>query len=338
MAGTCWWPKTWFLFLGMLAFTALRPGNAAGQAAATPSSTAGPSPIQSAYALPPDAQVIDGDFSDGDILIKARFKIHDLARINAKDVTQDGWLRWGISTEFPGWPTQKLVGITADLAERLGLNFELAKKWGMENGIWISDDHNSEMGPVRIQIDLGHGVTWMDLPMVATEHFDESFKDMNQTRQGDDRVVGLLPYGLLAQYLFSLDYQNQKIYLRPLDASRRTFFDKKPIKEASYKGSDDIYLPVTVNQKVNGYAILTTESDSTYAETPGNEPVTSYRIGGFDFMKYDPGLKPSVSSIDMQGWVLPQGVTVVAWLENDFLRDFFVTVDPRNQKIYFEKP
>jgi len=148
-------------------------------------------------------------------------------------------------------------------------------------------------------------------------------------------AVGLIPFYLMRQYLISIDYKNNEMYFRPLDSKVRTFFAKKPLKvfEGEILG-EGFYLPIEINKSVRGLATLDTGAPFCLVDPDTVNiscfPIQSCQLGGVDvttkFRKATPFL---FKNLRFQSFIANIG--------NDFFENSFITIDPRDQKIYVEK-
>ncbi len=311
------------------------------------------------YPVPPDSQVIGeiaGCAGSGLVVVEiipAWFKVEDVARLPVQDkffygflVWDTGDLRGDIEWTFMNQAPRKIniVTITNQFLEKLGFKpqndgrFEVgAAGQGKQNGTLIADTPASSVGPVKVQVRV-EDLAYDNMGLIAGN------LSISGPHSGKFNF-GAFPYELMKNYIFSMDYKNQIIYLRPLDSARRTFFAAKPLAEIREisKGDGVLYFPLTVNGRFQGIASLDTGHDLTSLNKKkinlDGKPVTSFKIGDYDLMGAYPGFNPPLADYSELARTTdnPNAEDILSWLGNDAFQNLFVTFDPKNNKIYIER-
>jgi len=147
------------------------------------------------------------------------------------------------------------------------------------------------------------------------------------------KIVGIMGYQLLKDYLVSIDLKRGKIYLRNQHATDHSI-SKNVVFKTNYRDDlQNIWLPIKING-VEGFAHLDTGYPFTWVEQSliSNE-VDSFIIGGLDIFKeinieYKMTQQSqSYSNLEFQ---------LLANIGNNLLQNFVVTIDPLNKQLLFE--
>jgi uncharacterized membrane protein (UPF0127 family) len=161
------------------------------------------------------------------------------------------------------------------------------------------------------------------------------FSDDSAAFYKDYPVVGAATFQWMKKYLISIDYRNREIYFRPLDSKQRTFFETKPLKV--FKGvviGEGLYLPIEINKTIRGLGSVDTGCPAVLLDSDVVNiscfPIQSYSVGGYDVTEKLEKTKPTLfKNLRYQCFIGNIG--------NNFFENSFITIDPRDQKVYVEK-
>ncbi len=274
------------------------------------------------------------------------------AEFTVKSQTYKGWLIWDTGIR----PNNCDIQITADFFHRLGFqpkNQRTALSSLAVGGPssaqavqfnYIANDGISDVGPIPIHLKLGSlevgNLRLYTDPVIDRSssdwynRFDPRFKD-----GPGDRVLGNVTFPFMQKYLISIDYQNKKIYFRPLDAERRLFFTHPPLATIQCVITDGIFCPIDLNGRPEGYGLFDTGDPQDLFDSPvirlSGWPFKSLRLGQYDVLKQEPGYKCSFRK--KIGFFSRTKLDFAAIIGNDTFQGHFITIDPKLQKIYVER-
>jgi hypothetical protein len=301
-----------------------------------------PADSLSANVVKADSQFWDANY----LFVLSKLWVKDATKSSSEEKYYSGWFLWDTGSRLSAKPNE--FAVTNDFVERLGLKLKqsqtlsLKTLYGNQNETWISDDELSNVGPIKIHMNIDNlkfenaDLVGLNMPEL-TEINDNFFKDND-----DEKVIGVFPLTLMKDYLMSMDYLNERIYLRPSDSDRRTFFDEKPLMEVEYYQKDNyIYCPVTINKLIKGYALL--DSGNPHTILDGSKlnlfqnEIVSFRVGDYELMKPDSGFKPVINKDSSGSLNVSEQQVAIGNIGNDVLKFMFTTIDFKNHKIYFEE-
>ncbi len=183
-----------------------------------------------------------------------------------------------------------------------------------------------------------------------SEHIDRMIHRMNDRYSqespeifGDRPIAGVVGINMFSNYLVSVDAREGLITLRPMDSEQRTLFDADPVAKTAYRGDQhNIWFPVSVNGH-EGYAHLDTGNpqfhiDSRVAEGGDGEVFRSFVVGGMNLAPcYEREGAASPNPRPLGGRYPFDTFEVIAAVGNHGIEPFVVTVDRREQTLYFER-
>ncbi|MDO1501913.1 hypothetical protein Q2T40_17400 [Winogradskyella maritima] len=177
-------------------------------------------------------------------------------------------------------------------------------------------------------------------PRTGTYGFPEVIQQYHETYTkeigdflGGKEIIGIMGYQLFKDYLVSIDLSKNKIYLRNPLTKEKSIITNKTYKVNYRDDLQNIWLPVTINNK-EGLAHLDTGYPFTWIEESivKNE-VESFTIDGLDvFEKIDFKYKMAQQSQNYANLKFP----LIANIGNDFLSHFVLTIDSVNKQLLFE--
>lgn len=170
------------------------------------------------------------------------------------------------------------------------------------------------------------------LPDVIQQYNDIYSNEIGVKLKGK-KIVGIMGYQLLKDYLVSIDLSKGKIYLRNQLTIEKSISKNKTYKVNYRDDLQNIWLPVTIND-VEGLAHLDTGYPYTWIEESLiiNE-VDSFVIGGFDvFGQADIEYRITQQSQNYSHLPFP----LIANIGNNLLNHFVLTIDSLNKQLLFE--
>ncbi len=199
----------------------------------------------------------------------------------------------------------------------------------------------AEIGAIQ-KIKMG-GVEVFN-PQVGSYEFNDLVRNLNRYRErhpelfGDHEIAGIVGLPLLSNYLISIQAQTGEVTLRPMNSAQRTLYSKAPMAQAQYQSEQgNIWFPVTINGQ-KGFAHL--DSGNPYFDVDSNiiskdQTMESFMVGETDLTEY---LKMvEFRSDPLKSRYQGVGLDVISVFGNLAANPFVITIDPREQIIYFEK-
>lgn len=183
-------------------------------------------------------------------------------------------------------------------------------------------------------------------PPVGSYEFNDLIRNLNRYRDrypdefGDIEIAGIAGLPILSNYLFSIHAQTGRVSLRPIDSEQRTLNTAPPIARVEYRSDlGNIWFPVTINGR-EGLAHLDTgnpyfDVDSVVFSNSG-ESINSLTIGETDMISYFDDVE--FRTENMAPRYPGTGIDIIAAFGNRAVGQFIITIDPREQVLYFEKP
>ena len=224
----------------------------------------------------------------------------------------------------------------------------------LDTGTFVPLILDPQLGIDRVERARIDGVEFTRPPTGRFEPFD-IVRDMNRFRDerpelfGDRRIVGIAGVSLLSNYLVSIDAAASELTLRPLDSERRHLLDAEPVASVSYDTqSSNIWLPITING-VEGFAHYDTGSPYTHVlprilELAGGR-VEEAVVGSVDLAAAPNA--PAAGGPDAEAFparprdlgLAYQSVPleVIAQLGTEGSDRWIITIDPRDNRLYFER-
>lgn len=155
---------------------------------------------------------------------------------------------------------------------------------------------------------------------------------------GGMEITGIAGLPLLANYIISLDMNQKKMSLRPLESEQRTLYDRKPVASVKYRSDlNNIWFPISINGQ-EGYAHLDTGNpyfDIESSVLSQNHELNSFKIGESEIgERFD---KTQLRIEDFSGRYGQVGLPVISAFGNKAASSFVITIDPREQRLYFEE-
>ncbi len=295
-----------------------------------------------------DALEASSQFSDGNYLM-----VHGDITLQALDEEENtiqkgsGWFLWDTGTYLFS-PDPAVFNVTNNFTKRMG--FSLSTKddpiWtlnGVKTITYLSTkaDHADDLAAIAVTIgDLSFpraGLFSIEMPTLENMFNTDQNKD-----RADDQLIGIVPFNIMRNYIFSMDYLSERIYLRPTGSVQRTFFSKPPLMTVSYVEKNGlIYCPISINHCFKGYALFDSGNDATQLDESKthipSDQVTSFMIGDYELIEPGRKFKPVVEKDSTKILTPPEQTIAVGDIGNDILKYMFTTIDPTYQKIYFEK-
>ncbi len=203
----------------------------------------------------------------------------------------------------------------------------------------ISNDDGSDAGKVDVEVKIGQ-LRIQNAVLCTDQYLERTYKSFNAYPFfKNKRLIGVFPLSLFKKYLTSIDYPHQMIYFRPLDSERRAFFSSGEKETMDCDFTDDgALIPISINGKVSGSGFFDTGASMNLMDISqvdiSNLPFTSYKLGGYDVLKNNPGYYPEFFKAFTGGW---KPKKIFALVGNDIFENMFITADPRFNKIYIER-
>ncbi len=165
----------------------------------------------------------------------------------------------------------------------------------------------------------------------------QRYNDLYSSEIGDKlhgkKIVGIMGYQLLRDYLVSIDLSKGKIYLRNQHTINKSISTNRSYQVNYREDLQNIWLPVTINN-IKGFAHLDTGYPFTWVEESlvKNE-VESFMINGIDvFKQIDIKYKITQQSQNYANLSFP----LIANIGNNLLQHFIITIDSVNKQLLFE--
>ena len=182
-------------------------------------------------------------------------------------------------------------------------------------------------------------------PPVGSYEFNDLLRSLNRYKDqfpdefGDFDVAGIAGLPILSNYLTSIHTIAGKIIIRPIDSEQRTLNSEKPIARVQYRSDQgNIWFPVTINGK-EGIAHL--DSGNPYFDVDSSvfsnkdDSIKSLMIGGTDVADYFNEVE--FRKENMEPRYQGVGMDIIAAFGNLAAGPFVITIDPKEQMLYFEK-
>jgi len=177
-------------------------------------------------------------------------------------------------------------------------------------------------------------------PIIGSYGFPEVIQKYNETYTMEigaqlkgKKIVGIMGYQLLKDYLVTIDLNNGKIYLRNHHEAQKSVSGDKVFKIDYKDDLQNIWIPVTIND-IEGMAHLDTGYPSTWIEeSMVQNEVNSFVIGGLDVVRQTKiKYKMAQQSQNYSNLSFP----LIANIGNNLLEHFVVTIDSFNKQVLFK--
>ncbi len=199
----------------------------------------------------------------------------------------------------------------------------------------------AEIGAVQ-KIKVG-GIEVLE-PRVGSYEFNDMLRKLDRYRErypdlfGKNEIAGIMGFPVLSNYLISIHTQTGQVTLRPTNSAQRTLYSEPPIAQVQYTSEKgNIWFPVIINGK-KGFAHL--DTGNPYFDVDSNvvtkdQIIESYMVGETDLTEY-------LNVVEFRSDPLINryqgvGLDVISAFGNLAAKPFLITIDPREQIIYFEK-
>tara|TARA_R110002072_G_scaffold106447_3_gene232495 strand:+ start:5704 stop:6753 length:1050 start_codon:yes stop_codon:yes gene_type:complete len=170
------------------------------------------------------------------------------------------------------------------------------------------------------------------LPDVIRKYNDTYSNEIGDKLNGK-KIVGIMGYQLLKDYLVSIDLSKGEIYLRNQLTAEKSITTNTFYKVNYRDDLQNIWLPVTIND-VEGFAHLDTGYPLTWVE----ESLVKNEVGSFTIDKYD-----VFKQVDIDYRMTQQSQNynnlsfpLIANMGNNLLSHFVLTIDSMNKQLLFE--
>ncbi|MHA7056471.1 hypothetical protein ACWGOQ_0004585 [Aquimarina sp. M1] len=170
------------------------------------------------------------------------------------------------------------------------------------------------------------------LPSVIQQYNDTYTNEIGDKLNGK-KIVGIMGYQLLKDYLVSIDLGDGKIYLRNQLTKEKAILSNKYFKVNYRDDIQNIWLPVKINN-TEGFAHLDTGYPFTWVEESLiAKKIDSFTISNFDVFKHqyiDYKMTKQTNNYSNLPFQL------IANIGNNLLKNFVVTIDSVNKQLFFE--